>query len=312
MPKTVILLLSLAVVLVGEVVAQVDTLDPKTARDYYERGLKREDAKQFDEALADYKRAGDLNPKLFDAHFSRSSLFAEMKDYRNAIAALTASLTARPKSYSALFNRGLYHQYLREYNDAINDYTRALAEDADFSHNVSSPEECRAHAHHYRGRVYQWFKKDDTKAIDDYTEALRLDPAIEMVLYRRGQSYHSIKEYSKAHADFEQAVKQDPDYPNLLNSWAWQLATCPDSKYRNGPLALQFATRTKHLDTLAAAYAETGEFADAVAAQRRAIEQLKRGKEPNDPKAVARRTKLKAEMQTRLASYEAKRPYRDK
>jgi len=312
MPRIAILLLSLSVIAASDVNAQVDTQNPTSARDYYARGLKRENAKRFDEALADYQKAGDLDPQFFDAHFSRSSLCAAKKDYRSATAALTASLKARPKDYSALFNRGLYHQYQRQYDAAIADYTLALAEDADFSHNGSPPEECRARAHHYRGRVYQWFKKDDTKAIDDYTEALRLDPAIEMVLYRRGQSYHSIKEYSKAHADFEQAVKQDPDYPNLLNSWAWQLATCPDSKYRNGPLALQFATRTKHLDTLAAAYAETGEFADAVAAQRRAIEQLKRGKEPNDPKAVARRTKLKAEMQKRLASYEAKRPYRDK
>lgn len=200
------LLLLLAVVLAGEVVAQVDTLDSKTARDYYERGLKRENAKQFDEALADYQRTGDLNPKLFDAHFSCSTLFAEMKGYRNAIAALTASLKARPKSYSALFNRGLYHQYLREYDDAINDYTRTLAEDADFSHDVSLPQECRAHAHHYRGRVYQWFKEDDVNAIADYTAALRLDPKIEMVRYRRGQAYQSVKEFAKAHKDFEQAA----------------------------------------------------------------------------------------------------------
>ena len=234
-----------------------------------------------------------------------------MKDYRKAIAALTASLKARPTSYSALFNRGLYHQYLREYDDAINDYTRALAEDADFSHNVSSPEECRAHAHHYRGRVYQWFKKDDVKAIADYTAALRLDPKIEMVRYRRGQAYQSVKEFAKAHKDFEQAVKEDPDYPNLLNSWAWQLATCPDAKYRDGSLAVELATKTKHLDTLAAAYAETGRFDEAVATQRRAIEQLDRQKKPKSPKTAERRNKLKKEMRSRLTAYEARQPYRD-
>lgn len=312
MPKTAFLLLALAVIAADDVIAQVDTQNPKTARDYYERGSKHENAKRYDEALADYRKAGDLDPQFFDAHFSRSSLCAEMKNYRGAIAALTASLKARPKDYSALFNRGLYHQYQREYDDAVADYSSALAEDADFSHNGSSTEECRAHAHHYRGRVYQWFKKDDANAIADYTEALRLDPAIEMVLYRRGQAYHRIKEYSKAHTDFEQAVQQDPDYPNLLNSWAWQLATCPNAKYRNGSLALRLAKKTKHLDTLAAAYAETGEFDDAVAAQRRSIEQLNRQPEPKTPKSVERRKELKAELQTRLAAYQAKRPYRAK
>ena len=294
-----------------DVIAQVDTQNPKTARDYYERGQIHEHAGRLDEALADYQKAGELDRQFFDAHFSRSSLCAEKKDYRGAIEALTASLKARPKAYSALFNRGLYHQYLREYDDSIAGYTLALAEDADFSHHGSSPEVCRAAAYHYRGRVYQWFKKDDMKAIADYTEALCLDPGIEMVRYRRGQAYHSIKQYSKAHTDFERAFEQRPDYPNLLNSWAWQLATCPDAKYRDGTLAVKFALKTKHLDTLAAAYAEMGQFEDAVTTQQRAIELIEREREPNNAQSIENRAKLKAKMQTRLAAYVAKRPYRE-
>ena len=308
--KTVILLLSLGVI-GGEVFAQVDIQNPKTARNYYARGEQHQNAGHYEEAIADYEKAGELDPQFFDAHFSRSSVYAELKDYGGAISALTDSLKTRPGDYSALFNRGLYHEYLREYDNAIRDYTLALAKDADFSHNGSSSIECRAHAHHYRGRVYQWFKDDPAKAVADYTEALRFDPKIEMVHYRRGQAYHGLKEYAKAHEDFEEALKQDPDYPNLLNSWAWQLATCPEAKYRNGRLAVRLAKKTNHFETLAAAYAEVGEFEDAIATQKRVIQGLEKQKEPKDQKAAAERKKRIADMQARLAGYEKKQPYRD-
>jgi tetratricopeptide (TPR) repeat protein len=306
-----LLLLAISVATAGNVVAQVNTKNPTTARDYYERGLQRESDKQFEDALADYNKASALDPHLFDAHFTRSSLCAEMKDYRSAIEALTASLKARPNDYSALFNRGLYYQYVREYDDAIASYTEALAEDADFSHNGSSASECRANAYHYRGRVYQWYKQDNAKAVADYTEALRLNPDIRMVRYRRAKAYHDLKAYAKAHADFEDACELDPDDLNLLNAWAWQLATCPDAEFRDGQLALRLAQKTKDMDTLAAAHAETGAFADAVAAQKRAIEQLDRLPEPRNQGDAERRAERRMQMQTRLAVYEAGRPYRD-
>jgi tetratricopeptide (TPR) repeat protein len=149
----------------------------------------------------------------------------------------------------------LYHEYVSKYDDAIADYTRALAEDADFSSNGMSPEECRAHAYHYRGRMYQWQKKDNLKAAEDYTQALRLDPEIRMVFYRRGQAYHELKLFAKAHEDFQAAFEKRPEYPNLLNSWAWQLATCPDEMYRDGNRVLEFAQKTKNSNVLAAALA---------------------------------------------------------
>lgn len=311
MRKITALVLALYVTVSGSALAQVDTQNPTTSRDFYERGLKRQEAKQFQEAVDDYRKAADLDPGFFDAHFTVSSLYAELKDYRAAIDALAKSLKARPKDFSALLNSGLYHEYLRDYDNAIAYYTQASADDADCSHYGGSTDEARALAYHYRGRVYQWHMKDNAKAVVDFTTALRLDPKIKMVRYRRALAYHDLKDYAKANADFAAARDLDPDYLNLLNAWAWQLATCPDAKYRDGQLALQLAKKTKDMDILAAAYAEIGEFDDAVASQKRAIQLMDERPEPKNEQAAERRRERREQMQIRLAAYESKRPYRD-
>lgn len=69
------------------------------------------------------------------------------------------------------------------------------------------------------------------------------------------------------------------------NALAWRLATLPDNTHRNGPEAIRVATRACEatsfteenlVDTLAAAYAETGQWNKAVSTEQQAIDLLKR------------------------------------
>lgn len=311
MQKIMVLFLAMAIAASGSAMAQVDTRDPSTAREFFFRGVQRADAKQFQDAIDDFTKATELDPGFYDAHFTLSSLYAELKDYQAAVDALARGLQVRPKSYSALFNSGLYLEYLGDYDSAIAHYTQASAEDADFSRCAGTRDEARAHAYHYRGRVYQWYKKDNANAVADYTIALRLDPKIEKVRYRRAVAYHALKDYANANADFAVARELAPDYPNLLNSFAWQLATCPEAEYRDGQLALQLALKTQDNETLAAAYAETGAFDEAVASQKRALELLDGDSEPNSEKEAERRRAKREQMEIRMAAYESQRPYRD-
>lgn len=68
-----------------------------------------------------------------------------------------------------------------------------------------------------------------------------------------------------------------------MNAVAWIYATSPDDNLRDGRQAIRWVesaltrrTNARHLGTLAAAYAETGEFEKAVAAVERAINELDR------------------------------------
>ena len=80
---------------------------------------------------------------------------------------------------------------------------------------------------------------------------------------------------------YRQAAQQG--VVEAMNAMAWLLATSPDDKVRDGRQAIRWAesalTRrasVRHLQSLAAAYAESGEFKKAIATIERAIEFLDR------------------------------------
>jgi tetratricopeptide (TPR) repeat protein len=100
-----------------------------------------------------------------------------------------------------------------------------------------------------------------------------------------------------------------PDSPRMLDELAWLLATYPDSKSRDGTEAVRLAERACDLterkipallDTLAAAYAEAGDFPRAMSAVEEA---LNRARSSGDNDAV----KLSENL---VASLRANLPYR--
>src|SRR5271163_4447948 len=89
--------------------------------------------------------------------------------------------------------------------------------------------------------------------------------------------------YDEAKKSLEQAVRLQPDDPTTLNDLAWMLATSKDNRVRDGRRAVAIAMKACKLsswknafsiDTLAAAAAATGNFADAVKYQQLAISML--------------------------------------
>jgi protein O-mannosyl-transferase len=79
----------------------------------------------------------------------------------------------------------------------------------------------------------------------------------------------------------QKSLRSRPDDIALLNDAAWMLATNPNASIRNGPEAIELAERAVRLSkggepailgTLAAAYAETGRFAEALQTAHKAAE----------------------------------------
>jgi len=80
-------------------------------------------------------------------------------------------------------------------------------------------------------------------------------------------------DYAAAVNELDRLLTHDPNDPDLHHYKARLLATCPEDDIRNGPLAIAHAKRAcdeiglvnvLFVDTLAAAYAEAGDFGAAV------------------------------------------------
>lgn len=100
------------------------------------------------------------------------------------------------------------------------------------------------------------------------------------------------------------------------NNFAWMLATDPDATIRDGakslaiikPIALLYHD-WRHMDTLAAAYAEQGEFEAASRTQRFAVERIVANDDPG--RSATDTAVLLQEMHSRLTLYESGHPYRE-
>ncbi len=108
------------------------------------------------------------------------------------------------------------------------------------------------------------------------------------------------------------AENASPSY-DACNHLAWVYATCAEEKLRDGRKAVRYALRAvseepdnpAYVDTLAAAYARSGWFEDAVDAQRKAIALLP-GDEDLDEEE---RAESLAEMEARLELYLDEKAY---
>lgn len=108
----------------------------------------------------------------------------------------------------------------------------------------------------------------------------------------------------------DKALQRCDGDPRILNDLAWRLATTADTKLRDGARAVELARKASalasddnpyYLDTLAAAYAEVGDFEKAVAIADRAVN-------------VAQETgdgQVGVEISARRAIYQAGKPYRE-
>jgi tetratricopeptide (TPR) repeat protein len=265
---------------------------------HYNLGNAFTQQRRYDAALRHYSASLDINPDYANAYYQRGQVWHVMGNYDRAITDFTQMLQQNPDDVNALLNRGSAYNLNDNYSQAIADFNQVL---------LRQPEHVDAFFNRGTALLYAG---ESEQALADFSCVLELNPNDADAFAYRGIVWSNTGDYNRALADFTAANALDPWSADIANSLAWFLATCPDAAYRNGEqaiqhaqraLALQPALRMVYLDTLAAAYAEAGQFHEAVAIQENAIRLLE---------ATGNLVELPG-YQKRLELYILEQPYRE-
>lgn len=257
--------------------------------------FRRDDVLRAKEAIDHYTAKLSENAKDATYLASRAMAYQEEDKYDQADADFSEALKAQPNSVWLRQSRIALRVKAKKFDAALEDHDEIIKANPTYEYYKVQRATTLAAAKRY------------DEAIEALTKLLENTRIRNSILLSRGLVYTQAGKYDKALADYDDIIQADPQNALGYNNKAWLLAICPDAKHRDGKKAVELATKAcemtnwknaGHLDTLAAAYAEAGDFEKAVKWQSEAVEDVE----------LMRREG--AEMKERLELFKQKKPYR--
>jgi tetratricopeptide (TPR) repeat protein len=223
---------------------------------------------KLDEALKDLDAALEAEPGNIPTLLMRSQVHRVNNDSKAARADIDRALEIQPDLPQAILQRSALSASDERFQDAIDDMKLIL----------STVDDARLQLQ--LARLYV-LNEQPKLALDVYAELLKEDEDNLAARRGRADALLSIGKQTEALGDYEVALKANPEDDHVLNNLAWVLATSPDKDLRQGKRAVELATKaceiTEYkaphiLSTLAAAYAELGDFGTAIEWSSKAVE----------------------------------------
>ena len=305
---------------------------PSHAATHEAKGLTLMMMDKTAEAKKSFSEAIKLNPKATGALTSRARLFAIQKKYDKAIEDLNIALKVNPDSLPARLLRAQVYQIEKKYQEALKDVdyilrrrglVRAIEMRAGILAAMGKIDEAinqmeriteqapdNADLLFTLGTLYTEKRLYD-KALTAYEASISADKKNWMAVRARADLLLNIGRQKEALAGYDKAIKMQPKNSGLLNNLAWLLATSPDKTIRDGKRSIELGKKacelTKYdkphiISTLAAGYAETGDFDTAKKWSTKALE-------------LGKKQKLEKELidalKEELKNYQEKKPTRE-
>lgn len=305
----------------------------KTGATYAKLGLAYQNSQHLEKAIAAYRESVRLDPTMVESHLVLADLLAKTGHEQEAIDAYHEVLKQSPKAAGTHYNLGLAYAQQRKLPLAAEEFAKAIELDPTMgdayinlamaqigSGQLDQAQKTLTHAEdipavaavsRYLMGVVAAHRNDFDTTVALYEEAIKIKPSYFAPIDELSKYYLMTGREADAARVLEIGVKNIPDRVDLLVRLARLRATSSDDALRDGSRALKLAQeasakagrpRADVLAALAAAQAETGDFAAAVAT----CEEAKRVSAKNP----AGHSKLKQLIDKQLAQFQAGKPYR--
>lgn len=232
-------------------IAQPPTLEKmEQARVHFGNGVRLGIEKEFQQAVAEFDKAIELNPLYAEAFLYKGIARIELGDFEKAIRDFTITIELDPAfSDQAHYFRGLARYYKDELVEAIDDFTVAIRMNPDYV------------AFYQRGKANLKLR-EFRRSINDFEIAIRLNPDFYEAYLYRGINLYFLEEYEYAIEDLEIAKRRLPNNPD-----AFYYSGLARTAIQNSYVAIEDLNRAIELDPAyapayearAAARANTGD-----------------------------------------------------
>lgn len=218
--------------------------------------------------------------------------------WRDSETLFTHALAVTRNNDVALNNLGIIFLAKGRLDDAISSLQAAID---------LRPENAPAHDNLAKALLQ---KGQVAEAMVHYRKFLELEPENVEARNTLGTALIQQGKLREAIGQWQDALAIQPENGNAASNLAWVFATCPEDSLRDGRHAVELAEKALRISggkipmiykVLAAAYAESGRFADAIETAQRGAELATSQSNPA----------LAAELESNIALYQSGRPLRD-
>jgi len=211
-------------------------MQPNNAKFINNRGMAYCNLQDWKRAIADFINAVKFKPTNAEYINNRGMAYYYFQDFEKAVVDLTNAIQLKPNNAEYINNRGLVYYNLQDWGKAIADFANAVKLNP--KNDIYKTNLTNAQAQIPKGKIgtspsgtmgvfanaeaafnsgIEHYKNGDySKALIDFTEAIKLNPKSAWAFAYRGATNRCLKEIDNAIMDLNEAIRLDSNF-----AWAY-------------------------------------------------------------------------------------------